>query len=153
VPEAEILVEDVKAVRTRGGNTRFVVVDEAGREYSTFREEIAAALPPLRGKRARIEFHEQQRDGWTNVYLDRVEPLEDEGEERSTEPDEVAWRTAVEAAPYLLSRDELEREVPPEELFERLQPFKELVARDIEETGEGDDGRLGTSGGGGGGGT
>ena len=28
-----------------------------------------------------------------------------------------------------------ERELPPQELFEKLQPFKELVAEDIEEGG------------------
>ncbi|HZT92499.1 MAG TPA: hypothetical protein VFA05_10720 [Gaiellaceae bacterium] len=133
--EAEILVKEVKALRTRAGNTRFVVVDEGGREYSTFREEIAAALPQLEGKRARIEYHEERRGGYTNVYLDAVEPLDD-ADAGATEPDEVAWRTAVEAAPYLLSNDEVERKMPAEELFERLQPFKELVARDIEAGGE-----------------
>jgi hypothetical protein len=125
----------VKALRTRGGNTRFVVVDEDGREYSTFREEIAAGLPSLEGHRARIRFHEVQRGAYTNVYLDGVEPLEDEVQE-GTDPHEVAWRTAVDAAPYLLSSAELEREVPPEELFERLRPFKELVAEDITSEGE-----------------
>jgi hypothetical protein len=38
----------------------------------------------------------------------------------------------MEAAPYLLSSDAVESEVPPDELFEKLQPFKELVAEDIE---------------------
>jgi len=42
----------------------------------------------------------------------------------------------MEAAPYLLSSDAVEQEVPPEELFEKLQPFKELVAEDIESGGE-----------------
>jgi hypothetical protein len=134
--EADVLVSEVKALRTRGGNTRFVVVDENGREYSTFREEIAAALPPLEGHRARISFHEEKRGAYTNVYLDGVEPLDDDGEE-GTDPHEVGWRTAVDAAPYLLSSAEREREIPAEELFERLRPFKELVADDI--ASEGDD--------------
>jgi hypothetical protein len=135
MPEADVLVSEVKALRTRGGNTRFVVVDGDGREYSTFREEIAAGLPSLEGRRARIQFHEEKRGSYTNVYLDGVEPLEDDVQE-GTDPHEVAWRTAVDAAPYLLSSAELEREVPPQELFERLRPFKELVADDIESEGE-----------------
>jgi hypothetical protein len=135
VPEADVLVSEVKALRTRGGNTRFVVVDEHGREYSTFREEIAAALPSLEGRKARVQFHEEQRGAYTNVYLDGVEPLEEEVQE-GTDPHEVAWRTAVDAAPYLLSAAEVEREVPPEELFERLRPFKELVAEDIASEGD-----------------
>ena len=49
--------------------------------------------------------------------------------------DEVAWKTAVHAAPYLLNADAVEREVPPEELFDKLQSFKELVAEDIEAGG------------------
>jgi hypothetical protein len=130
MPEADVTVTDVKAVRTKAGNTRFVVVGDDGREFSTFREEIAASLPSLKGRRAHLEYHEERRGAYTNVYLDRIEPLEEEGQGGS-DPDEVAWRTAVDAAPYLLSSGELEREVPPEELFERLRPFKELVADDI----------------------
>jgi hypothetical protein len=133
MPEAEVRVNEVKAFKTRSGNTRFVLVDDAGKEYSTFKEAIAAKLPGLEGRRARITFHEQQRDGFTNVYLDAVEPLEQE-EPPDAEVDEAAWRTAMEAAPYLLSPEA--RDVPPRELFEKLQPFKELVAEDIEKPDE-----------------
>jgi hypothetical protein len=142
VPEAEIKVKDVKAFKTRSGNTRFVLVDESGNEYSTFKESVAASLPGLEGRRARIKFHETERDGFTNVYLDAVEPLdEDEGDHTGTadSADEVAWKTAIEAAPYLLSGNAVEREVPPEEVFERLQPFKQLVADDIERSGADED--------------
>jgi hypothetical protein len=135
VPETEVRVSDVKAFKTKSGNTRFVLVDDAGKEYSTFKEQIAAKLPGIEGKRARIKYHEQERDGFTNVYLDAVEPLE--SAEGGSDADEVAWKTAMEAAPYLLSSDAVEAEVPPEELFEKLQPFKELVAEDIERDGEG----------------
>ncbi|MFL5952351.1 MAG: hypothetical protein ACJ74M_12170 [Gaiellaceae bacterium] len=133
MPEADVRVADVKAFKTRSGNTRFVLVDDQGNEYSTFKEAIAAKLPGIEGRRARIKYHEQDRDGFTNVYLDAVEPLEPErGEHAATDADEVAWRTTVEAAPYLLGGDAVEREVPPDELFEKLQPFKQLVAEDIE---------------------
>ena len=130
--EAEVRVSEVNAFKTRSGNTRFVLVDEQGKEYSTFKEQIAAKLPGLEGKRARITYHEQERGGFTNVYLDAVVPVEEE--RTDAEVDEAAWRTAMEAAPYLLSPDA--RDVSPRELFEKLQPFKELVAEDIE---QGDD--------------
>ena len=132
MPEDEVLVSDVKALQTRGGNTRFVLVDDQGREFSTFKEDVAHGLPELKGHRARIRYHEVQRGEYTNVYLDAAEPLEEPEGGSGSDPDEVAWRTAVDAAPYLLSESEVEREVPPEELFERLKPFKELVAEDIE---------------------
>src|SRR4051795_10853794 len=77
MPDAEVRVAEVKAFKTRSGNTRFVLVDDQGKEYSTFKESIAARLPGLEGRRARITFHEQQRDGFTNVYLDAVEALEE----------------------------------------------------------------------------
>lgn len=125
-------VSEVKAFKTRSGNTRFVLVDDAGKEYSTFKEAIAAKLPGLEGRRARITFHEQQRDGFTNVYLDGVDPLEQEAADADV--DEAAWRTAMEAAPYLLSPEA--SDVPPRELFEKLQPFKKLVAEDIEKPDE-----------------
>lgn len=47
--------------------------------------------------------------------------------------EEVAWKTAVDAAPWLLGR-EPDQAVPPDELFERLEPFKQRVADDIRTT-------------------
>jgi hypothetical protein len=137
VPESEVRVSEVKAFKTRSGNTRYVLADDQGNEYSTFKEAIAAKLPGLEGRRARIKYHEQERDGFRNVYLDAVEPLEEERPETpASDADEVAWRTTIEAAPFLLGGDAVEREVPPDELFEKLQPFKELVADDIEKPDE-----------------
>jgi hypothetical protein len=108
-----------------------VLRDAEGREYTTFREQIARDAVAAEGRRARITFHEQQRGNFTNVYLDSVEPLEEPEPEGAAEAvEEVAWKTAVDAAPWLLG-GEPEEAVPPEELFERLQPFKERVADDI----------------------
>jgi hypothetical protein len=38
--EADVRIDDVEAVQTRGGNTRYVVRDDQGREYTTFRPTI-----------------------------------------------------------------------------------------------------------------
>ena len=139
--EKEVRVAEVKALQTRSGNTRFVLVDDDGAEYTTFKEPIAKQALAAEGRRARIEFHEQERGGFRNVYLDGVEPLGDEGEQTAGRTaDEVAWRTAVDAAPYLLGGEAVEEQVPPDELFETLQPFKELVAEDIREGEDADDG-------------
>ena len=133
--DATVKVTDVKALKTRSGNVRFVLEDDAGREYTTFRPEIGDQARRALGRRARIEFHEQQRGEWTNVYLDAVEPL-GEGEHEEHEADEVAWKTAVDAAPWLLGESPPKEGVEPDELFERLQPFKELVAEDIQSDDE-----------------
>ena len=134
MPEAVVRVAEVSATKTRNGNTRFVLRDDDGREYTTFREEIARQALAAEGRRARLAFHEQQRGGFTNVYLDGVEVLEGEagGDDEDHAVDEVAWKTAVDAAPWLLGKQPA-KAVGPEELFERLQPFKELVAEDIRE--------------------
>lgn len=63
-------VQDVKRIPTRSGNTRFVLVDNQGREFTTFREDVAVRLHGLEGKRARIQYHEEHRGNFTNVYLD-----------------------------------------------------------------------------------
>jgi hypothetical protein len=129
--EAVVTVSDVKGLKTQSGNTRFVLRDDDGREYTTFREQIARDALAAEGRRARITFHEQQRNGFTNVYLDAVELLEDSEDDGPSEAvEEVAWKTAVDAAPWLVG-GEPEEPVPAEELFERLQPFKERVADDI----------------------
>jgi hypothetical protein len=129
--DAVVTVAEVKAFKTQSGNMRYVLRDDEGREYTTFREEIARQAVAAEGRRARIDFHEQQRGRFTNVYLDAVRPLDEPAGEASSEAvEEVAWKTAVDAAPWLLG-GEPEEAVPPEELFERLQPFKERVADDI----------------------
>ena len=73
--EAVVTVEEVRTFETRGGNLRFVLRDDAGNEYTTFREAIGKRAQQLEGRRVRIEFHEEQRDQYRNVYLDKVEPL------------------------------------------------------------------------------
>jgi hypothetical protein len=138
--EADVRVVKVEAVQTRGGNTRYVVRDDQGREYTTFRPTIGREAEKFEGRRAHIEFHEDERNGFKNVYLDRITAAPESSEPSlATDPDESAWSTAVEAAPWVLGSREPEREVPPEELFEKLEPFKRLVAEDIRHGGESED--------------
>lgn len=138
--EAEVVLKSVETHTTRSGNTRYVVRDHRGGEYTTFREEIGKAAERLEGKRARIEFHEQQRGEFRNVYLDAVrEAAPAAASEEDTEVDEVAWKTAVDAAPWLLGSQKGEDEVAPEELFEKLEPFKRLVSEDIREAEQEDE--------------
>jgi hypothetical protein len=40
---------------------------------------------------------------------------------------------AVEAAPWLVGDSDRTEEVPPEEMFEKLKPFKDRVSEDIRE--------------------
>ena len=138
--ESDVRIEKVDAVQTRGGNTRYVVRDDQGREYTTFRPAIGGEAEKFEGRRAHIEFHEDERNGFKNVYLDRITAAPESGEpSTATDPDESAWSTAVEAAPWVLGSREPEREVPPEELFEKLEPFKRLVAEDIRHGGDSED--------------
>src|SRR6059058_33572 len=116
--EREVRVDEVKAFKTQSGNTRFVLRADDGNEYTTFKEAIARQAVAAEGRRARIEFHEQQRNGFTNVYLDRVEALEEDEEHRDT--DEAAWEVAVEAAPWLVGTREPDQPIPAKELFQRL---------------------------------
>jgi hypothetical protein len=131
--ERETTLADVRTFETRGGNTRYVVRDSDGNEYTTFREQIGDKARQLEGKPARIKFHEQQRGEYKNVYLDSVEPAGGQSggsQGRDTDPEEAAWRTAVDAAPWLVG-SEPDDEVPPEQLYEKLKPFKDRVAEDI----------------------
>ena len=127
-------IDSVEESQTRSGNTRYVVRDSDGDEYTTFRPQIGQEAQKHRGKRARISYHEQERNGFHNVYLDGIEAAG--GEEHGgadDSADEVAWKAAIDAAPWLLGTDHPKQEVPPEELFEKLQPFKEMVSEDIED--------------------
>ena len=141
--ETETRIESVQKSETRNGNKRWVVRDADGREYTTFRPTIGEAAERAEGKRATLEYHEQERNGFQNVYLDAVKPAAEEPETTKapgddSDPDEVAWNTAVEAAPWLLGSKEPEQELEPDELYEKLEPFKRRVAEDIRHGGEDD---------------
>jgi hypothetical protein len=141
--ETETRIESVQKSETRNGNKRWVVRDADGREYTTFRPTIGEAAERAEGKRATLEYHEQERNGFQNVYLDAVKPAPDEPDKAQapgddSDPDEVAWNTAVEAAPWLLGSKEPEQELEPDELYEKLEPFKRRVAEDIRHGGEDD---------------
>ena len=141
--EIDTTIRSVEEVETRTGKVRYVVRDEEGREFTTFRPAIGKDAARFEGRRARVSFHEEERNGFQNVYLDGIAEAPGDGgaeESGSTDPDEVAWNTAVEAAPWMLGSREPEREIPPEELFEKLEPFKRLVAEDIREGAEPGDG-------------
>jgi hypothetical protein len=136
--DATVLVTDVEEAKTRSGNTRYVVRDADGNEYTTFRPQIGSQAAKYEGKRARITYHEEDRGNFHNVYLDSIEPAPETGEaapgEADTDPDEAAWRTAVDAAPWLLGETEPQKAVPPERFFKKLKPLKDLVAEDIRES-------------------
>ena len=111
--DAEVVIASVKTNQTRNGNTRWTVRDDQDREYTTFREEIGRAAEAAEGSPARIRFHEDERNGFRNVYLDEVQPLR-------------ASRASSGAAAGGGAADS-----DPEEAFEKLKPFKDLVSEDI----------------------
>lgn len=131
--ERDVTVADVDVRETRNGNKRFVLRDGDGNEYTTFRPQIGEEAAKFYGRRARLNFHEQERNGFTNVYLDGIEALPDPGPGGDDDQDaeETAWQTAVEAAPWLVGKREAEQGVDPDELFDKLKPFQERVASDI----------------------
>ena len=131
---------EVRTVETRSGNVRYVSRDEDGNEYTTFRTDIGNRAKQLEHTRVRIEYHEDRRGRFQNVYLDSIEPAGrtgqegaagQAGQEADTDAQEAAWRTAVEATPWLVG--EPGEAVPPKDLYEKLKPFEERVAADIEE--------------------
>ena len=132
MPEDTVQVQEVEVAETRTGTRRWTVQASDGREFTTFRERIGADAEGCRGKRAKVTFHEEQKGRYTNVYLDGIEAApEPPGGGDVADADEVAWNTAVEAAPWLLGTSDPKEAVDAEELYERLEPFKRRVADDI----------------------
>lgn len=130
--DAVVTIDEVRTFETRRGSVRYVVRDSDGNEYTTFREGIGQRAQQLEGKSVRIEYHEEQRGQYQNVYLDKIEPAPDD-EGGDTDPEEAAWRTAVDAAPWLVGESDPHEAVPPEDLYDKLKPFKDRVAEDIKE--------------------
>lgn len=139
--EAVTTIADVRTFETRGGNTRYVIRDVDDNQYTTFREAIGDTAVELEGQRVHIEYHEEQRGQYTNVYLDKIEPAPEEPASQptsDTDAEEAAWRTAVEAAPWLVGDSDPHAKTGPEELYDTLKPFKDRVAEDIK-TSDGDE--------------
>jgi len=59
--EASVNVRQIKTFETKSGNTGYVLVDEKGNEYTTFRPEIGRSAQGAEGKPARIRYHETER--------------------------------------------------------------------------------------------
>jgi hypothetical protein len=78
-------------------------------------------------------YHEAQRGQYQNVYLDKVEPGPAPEGDGDTDAEEAAWRTAVDAAPWLVGESEPQEPVPPEDVYDKLKPFKDRVAEDIKD--------------------
>jgi len=138
--EADVDIRSVEEKQSRSGNTRYVVRDADGKEYTTFRPAIGRDAARYEGRRAHITWHEDDKNGFHNVYLDSIGPAADAGDAEGAgnaaageDADEVAWNTAVEAAPWLVGSREPQEAIEPEEFFDRLKPFKRLVAEDIRE--------------------
>ncbi|WP_345378709.1 hypothetical protein [Pseudonocardia yuanmonensis] len=136
--EREVRVREVEEVSGRSGTTRYVLRDDEGNEYTTFRPRVGEEARRFEGRRALVTFHEEDRRGFHNVYLDGIaapatppDDGADGGREEERHADESAWNTALEAAPWIVGTPEPQEAVEPEELYERLHPFKELVAEDI----------------------
>jgi hypothetical protein len=131
--EGVVTIAEVDPVKTRSGTIRYAVKDSDGNEYTTFRESIGERAQQFQGQRVRIEYHEQQRGAYTNVYLDKVDPAPPDASATGddSDPEEAAWRTAVDAAPWLVGESDPDEAVPPDELYEKLKPFKDRVAEDI----------------------
>jgi hypothetical protein len=67
------------------------------------------------------------------AHSTKVEPASGDPGDGGTDPEEAAWRTAVDAAPWLVGESEPHEDVPPEELYDKLKPFKDRVAEDIKD--------------------
>src|SRR4051794_29734140 len=117
--DAVVRIAEVEAGKNRRGAICFGIRGGGGNEDTTLRESIGQRAQELEGKTARIEYHEQQRGQYTNVYLDKIEPAPDVPGGDDSYPEEAAWRTAVDAAPWLVGESDPHEAVPPDELYEK----------------------------------
>ena len=122
-------LEDVRCFETRSGNARFVARTAEEDEYTTFHEKTGERAQKLKGRRVRISYHEVQRGRYTNVYLDEIDEVPGTGQTTVSDVEEAAWRTAVEAAPWLVGQPD--GTVEPEQFYEKLKPCEQRVADDI----------------------
>ena len=134
LPERRAVAKS-RAFQTKSGNTRFVRASTTpATECSTFtrgdRRDVLRGRGPARTHAASTS---EQRNGFTNVYLDAVEPSARSGDGEAEHADEVAVdRRGDDDGAYLLPPRPSSSRFRRRSFFEKLQPFKELVAEDIE---------------------
>ena len=67
--EREVQVREVEEVASRSGTTRFVLRDDEGNEYTTFRPQIGREAMRFQGKPALITFHEEERPAFRVIQV------------------------------------------------------------------------------------
>jgi hypothetical protein len=130
----------VKRTGTRSGDTRWALVDDARNERSlppADRRAGRAAEGPLKGRRARISFHEDSATAISSGRPGRRSrtgaPFGRRGSRRRDGMDDRRGGRTVAARDYRAGE-----KIPPDELYKQLEPFKRRVAEDIRgETTEG----------------
>ena len=112
--------------------------NRTAKDLLKWNRQLRQHWPKLRFGSLRVETEGEQHLFHVPVYLDELEEVP--GGERAavTDAEEAAWRTAVDAAPWLVG--EPDGAVNPDELYEKLKPFEQRVADDIASSRGSDDG-------------
>ena len=105
--ELTAVVDDVR-VKKLSDDRQLYVIKSDGKEFSTFKRDLAASAKAMIGQQAKIDYTEKQNGEWTNRYLENVESAVEF--KQATAPAReidirraVALKAAIEMLPYFPS--------------------------------------------------
>ena len=105
--ELTAVVDDVR-VKKLSDDRQFYVIKSDGKEFSTFKRDLAASAKALIGQQAKIDYTEKQNGEWTNRYLENVESATSFKQADASQKEidirrAVALKAAIEMLPYFPS--------------------------------------------------
>jgi len=107
VAELTAVVDDVR-VKKLSDDRQLYVIKSDGKEFTTFKRDLAASAKAMIGQQAKIDYTEKQNGEWTNRYLENVESAVEF--KQATAPAReidirraVALKAAIEMLPYFPS--------------------------------------------------
>ena len=105
--ELTAVVDDVR-VKKLSDDRQLYVIKSDGKEFTTFKRDLAASAKAMIGQQAKIDYTEKQNGEWTNRYLENVESAVEF--KQATAPAReidirraVALKAAIEMLPYFPS--------------------------------------------------
>jgi len=95
-------------VKKLSDDRQLYVIKSDGKEFTTFKRDLAASAKAMIGQQAKIDYTEKQNGEWTNRYLENVESAVEF--KQATAPAReidirraVALKAAIEMLPYFPS--------------------------------------------------
>ena len=124
---------------SKGPWTRYDIKDAGGNKYQTFSDALGQKAHELKGKSAKVTYHEEERGGYVNKVVDGIEAAGSETAQAAPSQDEfrrskeeMRRTEAVKAAATLIASPGWEGQVDVYALAELAEAVAKVMAGELQ---------------------